>query len=84
MAKIPNTIGLQLTEVKVKDGEEVPCGIYSRGGSINLYGYDVQYIGVTPDRLAHFWLGPGNFQSLNEEQLRSQGFILKDFLEGKR
>lgn len=81
-----STIGLQLIEIKwdAKEERHVPKDIVSRGGAINLYGYDCQYIGVTPDKVAHFWLGPGNVQSLNEEQLLSQSYKLIDFYDREK
>lgn len=79
-----STIGLQLIEFKVNaDGYKEAKDIACRGGIIEIYGIECQYIGVTPDMLAHFWLGPGNFQSLNIAQLESQGWTLRDFQSRK-
>lgn len=80
-----STIGLQLIEVKWDGKKErhVPKDIVCRGGPVNMFGFDCQYIGVTPDRVAHFWLGPNNVQSLNEEQLLTQNYKLIDFQDRK-
>ena len=76
-----STIGLQLTEFKVVEGVREPKGIYSRGANMELFGTPCQYIGPTPDMLAHFWLGVGRFESLTVEQLEEQGLTLWDFAD---
>lgn len=79
-----STVGFQLTEFSVNEkGERVPKGVFSRGSNMNLFGIDCQYIGLTPDMLAHFWLGVGKFESLTVEQLEGEGLTIIDFRERK-
>lgn len=79
-----STIGLQLIEFKRDaEGNKVPKDICSRGGNLVMFGIDCQYIGPTPDMLAHFWLGVGRFESLTVAQLEEQGWTLMDFRERK-
>lgn len=80
-----STIGLQLIEFRTNaDGVKEPKDICSRGGNLELFGTPCQYIGPTPDMLAHFWLGVGRFESLTVEQLETQGWTLWDFQDKRK
>lgn len=75
------TMGIQLAILKANGELD---GLISRGGTAELYGVKCNYVGVTPDGMAWFWVGPGDIRPLDGEQLATQGMKLWDSLDGKK
>lgn len=69
------------------------CGMNSRGevkdvfsgGSVHtIYGYPCVYLGSSPDRMAHFWLAPGDVRGLAAEQLAEHGLELRSGIGARK
>lgn len=75
------TIGVQLVRL---DSKGEMRDLFSRGAVVEVYGVEACYMGPSPDGLAWFWIGPNDARPLDTEQLRYNGFILTDALNGKQ
>lgn len=69
-----HTIGVLLCGVKT-NGDV--AHVFSGGSVHTIYGYECVYLGSSPDRMAYFWLAPGDVRGLNAEQLAEHGYELR-------